>query len=569
MQLVVKPAITNQYPLKALFIRGGDVKLWLREIQAMGLSLLEVDVYALPGTSANTVWGCLLVPLKGLAAVETGIHVRSQLVGECLFIPAYSTIYPVVTPTEVNVLLKMQLHCWHPEIGITELEQPVQFSQLLAMPQLSQQQIVQPAKGVHLPALIQSYQVKEVAAEEVLQKMEEQLFPESKSLENKPLGIWEKIKLWILRLLLRGGMPSAGGSAGLSGWRLKIANWLAGKTNGKWLQKMQQSLENLEQRNQRQLDRLLDMLKNDPDTALQYAIPLDPDGAGRGSKLMEWDLGKRWFDFGLGKGSSSGVGGSFGFTDNSFKRLEDQYRATALELMKQQQYEKAAFVYLKLLKDHFQAAKALEEGKLYAEAAALYLKHGNHLAEAARCYENGNMTLKAIELYAQLGMHEKAGDLYRSIGQKEDAVYHYGKVADDYIQGKRYSKAADIYQHKIQDMAQAQNLLLEGWRAYKGDARNCLDKYLTNIGEERLVMNAIDNIYMRETNERNKPAFLDVLKGSYTKYPELSAPIKDIAYEIIAEYIEGQPAMAEELQHFNKEDHNLTKDILLYKQMRR
>ena len=62
----------------------------------------------------------------------------------------------------------------------------------------------------------------------------------------------------------------------------------------------QKDYENLAERNQNQLDKLLKMLNDNPEEALKYAIPLDPNNSSRGGAQGGFTLNKRWgaFEFG-------------------------------------------------------------------------------------------------------------------------------------------------------------------------------------------------------------------------------------------------------------------------------
>ncbi|MBK7038650.1 MAG: hypothetical protein IPH42_20560 [Bacteroidetes bacterium] len=53
---------------------------------------------------------------------------------------------------------------------------------------------------------------------------------------------------------------------------------------------------------------------------------------------------------------------------------------------------------MKLLKNNQMAANTLEDGKLYPEAAALYLKYMNNKRKSRFCASKGRMTSDAIDL---------------------------------------------------------------------------------------------------------------------------------------------------------------------------
>jgi hypothetical protein len=221
-------------------------------------------------------------------------------------------------------------------------------------------------------------------------------------------------------------------------------------------------------------------------------------------------------------------------------------------------------VYLKLLKNNVRAAQVLEEGGYYGEAGAIYLKYCKNKIAAANCFEKGKLYNKAIDIYKQLEQTEKVGDLYLLLNQEDEAGRFYKMVAEDYVSKKQYIKASLIYRKKMNQPLQAQALLLEGWHK-NFDAFNCLNNYFTNISGADILIAEIRRFYIKELDEKRKETFLKVIKVEFNKHEVLEAPIKDIAYEIIADCIKTNPLIASELTSFNPKDKSLTKDIMKFK----
>jgi tetratricopeptide (TPR) repeat protein len=249
---------------------------------------------------------------------------------------------------------------------------------------------------------------------------------------------------------------------------------------------------------------------------------------------------------------------------NSFAQLHSQYMNTAQELTQQQDYKKAAFVYMKLLKNYHMAAQTLEQGGFYQESASVYLKYCSNKLKAAECYEKGNMTENAIELYKELNHDEKVGDLYYALHQKKEAFVYYQKVADGYTQNQQFVKAALLYKNKMENTTIAQEVLLKGWRLNR-DGFNCLNNYFSNISDPKQSWSELQEIYHKEVNGMNRETFLRVLQHEYDKQHEFSEPIKDIAYQIVVEQIPANPSIVSELRSFNKEDKKLINDTLRFK----
>jgi hypothetical protein len=573
MELNIKPHHQNSYLIGGIWVRGHSLDGWLTAIQQLGLALESVHIYPLPGTTANSVWGCLLELPAGKLPHDIGPHTYCQLAHNLLFLPTNAILYPLLPAAELQQLLGGERYCFHPSIGWVQLGEPLDCSTHIQLPNQRPLAIQKPAQGIFLPQQVKNFQVHQPPVEEVLEQMDSQSFPQSEELKDKPLNLLEKIKLGLLRSLFAPKGDSGKYASSEGGrprkWLEKMAERLGGKAMNNLTERLQQQYEDLEQRNQKAMDKLLDMFKNNPDEALKYAIPIDEEGTGRGGYNQSFDLSRRWDSFSLfGNRGSWGSGCSVSLGDSQMRSLIDQYHDTAEQLIKKKDYTKAAFVYLKLLKNPHKAADTLKEGQLYGEAAAIYIKHCNNLRAAADCYEQGRMTQQAIELYQQVGDDEKVGDLYISLNDKPNAYRHYTKVTDEYEQAHQFVKAALIHKNKMHDTEKAQYLLLHGWRL-GADASSCLNNYFSNITDETDLAKSIDRVFQDDTSSDNEMKLLQVLKHQYGRGPLVAEHTRDIAYQIISQQAVGNPDVVSELKHFNPSDKKLVKDVLKYKQGRR
>ncbi len=109
-----------------------------------------------------------------------------------------------------------------------------------------------------------------------------------------------------------------------------------------------------------------------------------------------------------------------------------------------------------------------------------------------------------------------------------------------------------------------QALLLQGWHQNL-DAYNCLNNYFVNIENTELLLNEIRRFYANELDKSKQETFLQVIKIEFHKHQSLQVPLREIAYEIVADCIETQPNIASELLSFNPKDKSLTKDIMKFK----
>ncbi|AYB32194.1 hypothetical protein [Chryseolinea soli] len=568
MELKIIPYDKNTYPLSAILIRGASAITWVKALQALQLVLTNIQVYPIPNVTPNVLWGCLAVTNGPLDKTQAGRHELCQVVTPNLFIPEKSALFPAMTEGEMEKMFSSGRHIIHPDFGLVELTEEVDFNTLVAG--FTQQEVIvtKPAPSTFIPQTIRSFHIQTPPPEEVLKNLTENIFPKKENMQNKPLSLFEKLKLQFYRTLFtktkgEGNTPA---SVKPTSWGSRLAGIMEKLFPSKnRFDKLLMDFEDLEKRNQKHVERLMDMLKNDPEEALKYAIPLDEHGAGRGSQEpARFDFARRWFDFSLtGDHHRSGGGGTVSIGDH-FHLLQKQYRETAEALVKKNEHQKAAFVYLKLLKNPLQAAETLEAGKYYAEAATIFLKQCNNKQRAAQCYEKGNMTMDAIELYKELSDHEKVGDLYMTVSNRTEAFVHYQKVADNFVKLDQYVKASLFYKHKMDDPTAGQSMLRKGWDSNK-DAVNCLNNYFANIDDVEQLEKEIKAVSVESVTDQNRESFLTVLQHEYKKQKQLREPLTELAYELVATHIAINPSIVSRLNEFNPENKELFKDTLRFK----
>lgn len=565
MKLQIKPSNTNSAPLLGVLIRHESMKHWFQEIQRMGLTLGEIDCYPVPGLQANSIIGCLVVTSSAVSKELIGQNEYCQQLNDFLFIPEKAQLFPEVSETELNALFHTNRSLFHPLVGLAELTDKLQYETIIVLPETNQLQVLSPHLGVVPPKQLYGFQVKAVEPDQVLQELEEQTFPKQETLVDKPLSFVEKTKLGFYKALF--GKKSHKGVAGPAGKGIGggqavgmpkepgfFGKLLSSLKIDKGINRMQEDMEALEERNQKMIDRLMKMLRDNPDEALKYAIPLDENGSSRGGYNSSIDLSRRWSNFSLFGNGSSGSGSGSALIGNQFQTLQDQYRQMAENYRKDKEYEKAAFIYIKLLKNRFKVAEVLEEGMLYEKAAAIFLHpEVNAKERAANCYEKGKMYNEAIQLFIELGKQEHAGDLYMKIGERKKANEQYEVVAERYIKSNQYIKASAIYSDKILSNETAQKTLLRGWNN-KHDAVNCLKAYYKNIDDTDTLRQEIHRIYKSHLDAQQQLYFLEVIKAQYTQQPELSIELREIAYEIVSETVHTTPSIINELKLFNSKN---------------
>lgn len=551
MQLHLKPSNDSPYPLGGILLQGPSAAAWIADIQRMGLSLADVAAYPLPGDTPNSVGGCLLECDLSQSRPDIGRHSLCRLAHGLLFLPERTVLYPAITSAEAEQLLLARKHLLHPAFGWVELPPAIDWAELIRPPEERPLAIRRPASSLFIPRQVKSFWVKSLPPQDILQQLEDQYTPQPEALDRRPLSPAEQVKLAVLKNLLA---PSDGSSL------------LDKLREHPWVQRLQADLEQLLERNKQQVDRLMDLLHENPLEGLKYALPLDGEGTGRGGDTGpgRLELSKRWMDFSLGSQPSKGNSGGAALKEEAYDRLRNRYREIAQELIGQGDFQKAAFIYLKLLKSYHEAGNTLEQGGHYAEAAAVFIRYTNAKQRAAECYEKGNMILEAIEIYQELHQDEKVGDLYLRIGRREEANHYFQKVVDKYQQNRQYMEAALLCQGKMGNLAAAQELLLKGWREKKA-AFQCLSQYFANIEDEKTCCEHLERIYAEEVDVANRALFLQVIKGEYPQRKGLTARMREMAHEIIVTEGLRNPGLLSDLSHFNPTDKQLGTDIVRYK----
>lgn len=574
MILRLKPIAHNIFPVGGFLIRETDPKQWLLELQELNFELNQVSIFPIPGHQPNSIWGCLVEVHSYQEPFDFGRNETCQRVYPNLFIPEKAKLLPTVLPKDYERLFSEQKHIFHPDFGLVELDESFDFLSIITAPREQSVYTFKPADPVFIPQKINSFEVKEIKTEDPLEEMAKKIAPESKDLKDldKPLTKIEKGKLSLYKSLFRKEKNKDGSFGGTRKTNfLSRLQGLFGRRSGGMLDRMQADFENLEERNQQELDKLMDLLKNNPDEALKYAIPLDDNGSSRGPDLSRFTMSKRWGNFSLfgnlSSRNNSGQGGSVDLGQSNYDRLNQQYNETARQLIEKKEYEKAAFVYLKLLKDYRLAASTLEQGGFYQQAAHIYLKYCNDKVKAAEAFEKGKFIHEAIELYTELRENEKVGDLYAKLNKRKKADEFYQLAVDTYVNNNNHLKGAEIYRNKMMADAKAQELLRAGWED-SPKKRECLTAFFDFITEPDRANKEIKRIYKQNVNETNRSEFLKVVHHQFKKPDNHNAELREMAYQLISKLAEKKPVMVDELKKFNQDDPEIVSDTFRFRYRR-
>lgn len=220
---------------------------------------------------------------------------------------------------------------------------------------------------------------------------------------------------------------------------------------------------NVEQQRQQQLNKLLDMFKNDPDRALQFAIPLAGDGKFRGLTVPGSQLLSRMPDFSLSGLSGCGPTDLWSMDYHQQQRLRESYLLSANRELAARRYRRAAYIHAHLLGDFAAAAGVLEQGGFYREASTLYLDKLKRVSDGARCLVLAGMFEQAAELYESLDDHEKVANTWEKAGREDEMRSAYWRAVDSLKSKGRIREAAAVLNDKLAKRQQAKELLWAQW----------------------------------------------------------------------------------------------------------
>lgn len=256
MELRIKPAKGNKYERRALLVKGTAPELWFRELEALKISIKDIEAYAVPSDQVNVLYGCLLVFNKALPK-DTRNHKRFQCAYNKFFIPENAALYPQLTATDIAAV-KASWVIAHPDFGFVDLEAPIDWLELIEDIPETELQLRQPLEGIEVPDKIRSFSV-EMDEEEVANSL------------------------------------------------------LPQKTEEAWMKELPFNLQKVLNGNKKEAEKYLQYLAKYPDRALALGIPLDVMNTSRDKGWASFNFRSGWLESlfgGSGSGRSHGNGTS-------------------------------------------------------------------------------------------------------------------------------------------------------------------------------------------------------------------------------------------------------------------
>ena len=507
-QLQETPAPEKDPGPRGWFVPGSDSTYWIEALVAQSRSVPMRYFIAPHSIRDQRPDGLICLPRGGGPTTRTDRDVERTVrqlgaiqlrqlqttMGVELWIPAAGSLYPNV-PVQLPAISDSQeqrVLVWLPNCGLLGLEptdaiEPSRFFLTPKDPNLHAEiRWTSPPLGVVVGERIVSIGYRTPPAlEDVFQQ-------EEIDIGGSPLGegglyspsdgtklamSQNKFKEWLLEKLeamagktngnekrmpgeasssSRSQTPTSSSKASQSG------TGLGAMIQGLSLQMYNYLSKSLASKRHEQIEKLLQMMKDDPDNALKYAIPLSSEMSGlhRGLGTPNWKLTPNATTLSQGGG---GLADYWDIRGDMQYRMRASYREQANREIALGRYRRAAYIYAHLLGELSTAATVLEQGKLYREAALLYSEKLNRPRDQARCLVLAGLPHEAAPIYAKLKDFENEADAWQQAEQPELARKALELAVEAALNRKEIMVAVRIIDEKLHDRPRAEELLWRQW----------------------------------------------------------------------------------------------------------
>lgn len=571
MQLSIRYTGNNGLPVQAACISGSDPAEWLREISRWGISPDDLACYIFPESIHTDLAGGLFVLFRKNKHT-TGLLFKEPYtrIGSKLYIPADARLWPAIDGYELDESLSWECQMFHSQAGLIGFEEK---------DRVDLEDLLDPGNAIagnwsfaH-PGTPTSPPLKEIRVEQPVSDIINEIKNEIRAepLDDIPLSkeeetglvsrLMDRLKmavLWILGrilFLLMKIIPASPVSNGEEGVLNKAERWLA------------ETMNDLQKKRNKELNRLLRLFEQDSDEAIRYAIPLDSPDLHRGLAKPSDKLGRRNINFNPFGRTSAGPA-DFWDVGDYYNDLRNKYLNTALLEMERKNYKKAAYIYAELLADFKTAAAALQKGGFYREAAAVYQSRLNNKAAAAECLKSGGLYLEAIAIYKELFQIEEAGDLYAGMHDEVNARDCWEQAVTRKLEQMDHLDAARVVTKKLHDPDRAMEILAEGWRrSHQGEA--CLQAYMDlslekGPADTRQRLQDLYGLSMERQKRVSLFNILDYIRSRHTD-EQLTDATRELAYTIVHEEAEqGNLHLLPQLKNFISADRLFASDASRY-----
>lgn len=431
---------------------------------------------------------------------QSPLGLACKILADRLYVPVDAVLHPPVTDAEIRALFPLSVNFFHPSFGISgfEEESSRHVWDFLTVPKervdnWNYAQAGQPP----LPSLIAVVLLQPPSIEDIFGGAEEEIGVEPFDVLPPAPGEPKEDALSKsqrnMRRLFAEGVAGITRQLPHTGYRRTWINDLEDWAN----RQIHGVNEQIEKVQNKELNRLLHLLENDPETGLRHAIAMNAF-AHRGISPPGARLHSRPPNFNLGK-LGSGAANFWNISPDLQEVLRRRYREMADREMQLGRHRRAAYIYAELLGDLISAASALKQGRLFREAALLYEEHLQNPREAARCLADGGLLTEALERYEKLGDWLEVANLHEKMENKPAAHAAIRRVVDDCLSREDRLSASKLVEERLQLPDEAIEILLGAWPSSQqaGISVNALLQLYGRLGRHERALGRIA-VFSRE-----------------------------------------------------------------------
>lgn len=463
----------------AWLIGGCDSAEWLRELMRAGVSLMDARLFVLPmsRTDLNPRGALVVVDRGDKHELPTARFEPYGCVAGMLYLPTHAVVAPAVTDEQVRRLVPFDVAVFHPAIGVVgfEHDDALRAVDLIAPPARRDVNWDCATPGTALNGRLVSIEPEFTPTIEMIEQMgRDDIGSEAKEKLPPAPDEPKDTKSRNLFRRMQHGMGSAvyGVTSKIPGSEDASPTWINSLED--WAQRqMNRASSAIESLRQKEINRLLSMLENDPEAGLRHAIPLSGGAGARGLAPPSNTLGTNPVNFSLSGLAGGGAVDPWDISWEKQQQLMQRYRDLAAREGRLKRFRRAAYIYASLLGDIESAANVLAEGGHHREAAVLYRDRLNRPKAAAECLEKGGLYAEAIQLYEQIDEYECAAAVYEKIEQWDQANACFRKAVEQRLAKSDRIGAAKLLENKLDETDEAIEVLRGGWPNH-AQARVCL-----------------------------------------------------------------------------------------------
>jgi tetratricopeptide (TPR) repeat protein len=522
LELRYSPQATGE--VAGWFLSGSDSNVWLAELARCELTGPDVQLFIVPQSINDPrAAGVMVLPKTKITPKQSPAGLSLRRFGERLLIPVDATIHPPISNSEALQLCHWPVTFFHPTLGLTgfDPESTLHVWDLLRPPEegsanwnyaRAAEQWPMPFRGIVVtqpptPETMFGEESRDIGSEADHPIAPTPGEPSDNFLSKAGMEARRRMAEALAKAI--NFLPQ---NAAQRTWLNDIQDWAMKQAAG--------VAGNLDKLRNKELHRLLDLLRNDPDAGLRHAIPFNGFGhRGRGTPGAQ--LGNHNIDFNLG--NLGGQAADFWNVPPDLQELLIQnYRELANREIRLGRHRRAAYIYAELLGDLNSAANALKQGGYFREAAVLYEDRLKNPLAAAECFAEAGMLREAIERYEKLERFLDVADLYLRLGEAANAEAAVRRVIQGKLQVGDVLEAAKLLEQRLRLVGEAAELLREAWPASR-QAFQCLDalfelysRHSLHEDAARRVAELRTDAYARHHAERTSAS----LAQAATRYPD-------------------------------------------------